>query len=231
MADKLVENAPFCLRAVECFCSFIVFVAVPASSPGYGISWSPFSFMIANAVFVWIISLWHLGLGQMVVEKLGVPSLAQLREQYGSIIALGLDLNFALWSFCAFASSASNLNATHPSPIPMSKETFTLYNYCTTLSPVNQTPVGCGGTPGRVAAGVAFSFFLWLAFMASSFFSYKNRTSGSNQGHSQLSEGLSQSEMSMGLGQVPSTGGGGGLSSAYQAGSALSEPNPQYTDL
>jgi hypothetical protein len=57
MADKLVENAPFCLRAVECFCSFIVFVAVPASSPGYGISWSPFSFMIANAVFVWCVSL------------------------------------------------------------------------------------------------------------------------------------------------------------------------------
>jgi hypothetical protein len=102
----------------------------------------------------------------MVVEKLGVPSLAQLREQYGSIIALGLDLNFALWSFCAFASSASNLNATHPSPIPMSKETFTLYNYCTTLSPVNQTPVGCGGTPGRVAAGVVTFLQLWLDFSA-----------------------------------------------------------------
>jgi hypothetical protein len=170
------------------------------------------------------------------VGKVGNVSLSQLREQYGTFISLVLDVNFALWTFCAFASAASALNAAHT--FPVTKTTFTLYNYCNTLA-TNQVPKGCTSTPSRTAAGVvtisifkdpersytaqaqtgspfafqAFSFFLWLQLMASAYLSHKNRGGGGfsqigsgGQGNSDLSTGLSSSEMSQGLGQVPSSG-------------------------
>lgn len=168
------ENLRTIYRGLSFVFAFLVFCIVPPSPMQlfFSVEYTAFRFTIANAVFVWLLSIFYFAmdftdLGSRISGYKNLPLLLFL-----------VDANFLLWTFCAFLAAATELN--RELVVAGSGQRFTLYNYCSQLASLGvQDLDGCPSYPDRMATGAAFTFFMILSLAGSTYISYSTYTNQS----------------------------------------------------
>jgi hypothetical protein len=97
------ENARSIYRGLSFVFAFIIFCAVPPQPQTlfFKVEYSAFRFSIANAVFVWLLSGFYFAMDYSELgRKLSTVSNLPL-------ILMLVDMNFLLWTFCAFCAAAT----------------------------------------------------------------------------------------------------------------------------
>lgn len=161
------------LRCFDWFLAFVVMCAVPPSPPSLpildkngthvdiGAHYSGFSFMIATAVFIWLLCTAHLFFAH---TNYGVTTAASLRgalqqpvpvlgKVSPALASFAADAMLMFWAFLAFASAASQFSHDVAPGVSL-KETAEAH--------------------GKMATGIAFTFFLWLTMIGSTICSWQN---------------------------------------------------------